>query len=146
VLGQGGQDADHDQVAADRAGLVVRGVQVGADLPLEPVERVAGQLTRRHVDLQVELADLGSPERVRDRLQGLGVAHRGHAGRVDEVQLELLAHQGRVLVELPLAQHAGERVQRAPDLVPVAAPVLAGDLDRLDVTAHGGLLPLFTEW
>jgi len=99
----------------------------------------------RHVDLQVELADLGGPGRIRDRRQRLGVAHGGHAADVDQVQLDLLAYHRGILVEPALAQHAGERVQRAPDLVPVLAAVLAGDLDRLDVTAHGGLVPFFAD-
>ena len=136
LLGQRGQDADHDQVAADAAGLGVGGVQVGPDLVFQPVERVAAEQPGRHVDLQVELADLGGPGRVRDHVEHLGVAHRRHAVGVHQVQLDLLAHHGAVLVERPLAEHAGEHVQRAPHLLAVLAPVLAADLDRLDVTAH----------
>jgi hypothetical protein len=139
VLGQRRQDADHDQVAADRAGLRVRGVEVGADFPLQVRERVAVEVPRRHVDLQVELPDLGRPGRIRDRVEHVGVAHRGHAVLVDQVQLDLLADRRQVLVEQALAEHPGERIKRAPHLVTVLAPVLAADLDRLDVTAHDGL-------
>jgi hypothetical protein len=136
LFGQGGQDADHDQVAADRAGPGVGVVEVVAELGLQGGERVAVERPRRHVDLQVELPDLGGPGRAGDRVERGGVAHGRHPVLVDQVQLDFLADRRGVLLEQALAEHAGEDVQRAPDLVPVLAPVLATDLDCLDVTAH----------
>ena len=97
---------------------------------------VAAELAGRHVDLQVELPDLGRPSRVGDRLQRVGVAHGGHAPLVHQVQLDLLAHRRRILVEQPLTEHPGENIERPPYLLPVLAPILAADLDGLDVTAH----------
>ena len=55
---------------------------------------------------------------------------------VDEVQLDLLAHLRRVVLERILPQHPGERVKRAPHLLPVQPPVLTAELDRLNLTAH----------
>jgi hypothetical protein len=136
VFGQRGQDADHDQVAAHGAGPGVGRVEVGAQLGLQDVQRVAVEHPGRHVDLQVELPDLGGPGRAGDRREHVGVAHRRHAALVGQVQLDLLADRVGVLVEQALAEHAGERVERAAHLVPVLAPILAADLDRLDVTAH----------
>ena len=130
------QDADHYQPGPGAAGLLVPGVEVVPDLLLKLGERVAGQLPGRHVDLQVELPHLDAPGRVRDRVEHVGVAHGRHGRRVDEVQLDLLAHPRRAVLEQALAQHPGERVKRAPYLLPVQPPVLAGELDRLNLTAH----------
>ena len=141
LLGQRRQDAGHDQQAADGPRPRVRGVQLGADLPLEVRQGVAGQPPRRHVDLEVELAELGRPGRAGDRLQHVRVAHGRRAMLIDDVQLDLLADLRGIGVEHALAEHAGEHVELAADLVAVLAPVLSAYLDGLDVTAHVGLLP-----
>jgi hypothetical protein len=136
VLAQRGQDADHHQVAADVPGLGVPGVQAAADLGLQPGDRVAGQLPGRHVDLQVELAQLGGPGRVRDRLQHVGVAHGRPALVIDQVQLDFQPDLSGVGLEQVLAEHPGEYVQRPAHLVPVLPPVFTADRDQLDVATH----------
>jgi hypothetical protein len=136
VLAQRRQDADHDQAGAHAAGGVIPVIQAGADLALQLDQRVAVELAGRQVDLQVELPHLGGPGRIGERAEHLLAPHRRHAGGVHEIQLDLLAHQVRVSLEPALPQHGGERLQRAPHLVAVDAPVLAADLDRLDVTTH----------
>ena len=68
---------------------------------------------RRDVDLDVELAELGLEVRVGDRLEHLGVAHRGVARIVDQVELDLAADRRPLGVEARLAQHAREHVQAA---------------------------------
>jgi hypothetical protein len=141
-LVQRGQDADHDQPGAGAAGLRVTGVEVVPDHLLQVGQGVPGQLARRHVDLQVELGDLGAPGRVGERGEHVGVAHGRCAAGVHQVQLDLLAHLGRVVLEQLLTQHPGEDVQGAPYLVPVLAPVLTAELDRLDVAAHGTSAPV----
>ena len=126
-LGQRGQDADHHQAAAEAASLLVASVQAAANLAFQARKGVATQLPRRHVDLQVELTDLGRPGRVRDRGQHVGIAHRRRALLVDQVQLDLLAHQCRTGLEQPLMQHPGEHVQGARQLRPVvrrSSPVI----------------------
>ena len=55
---------------------------------------------------------------------------------VHQVQFDLQAHLGRVGLEQVLAEHPGEHLQRALELVPVLPPVLTTDLDRLNVPAH----------
>ena len=51
------------------------------------------------------------------------------------------AGQRPLEVELRLAEHPGEHVQAAPQLLPVAQPVLAGERPGLDLFAHAGRLP-----
>ncbi len=136
LLLQRGQDADHDEAAADAAGVAVRGVEAGSHLLLQAGQGVTRQLPRRHVDLEVELPELGRPGGVRDRVEHVGVAHGRHAALVDQVQLDLQAHPRGAGLEHVFLEHLGEHFQRAPHPVAVDAPVLAADLDRLDVTTH----------
>jgi hypothetical protein len=89
VPAQGGQDADHHHVRADRARLVLRRVERHAHLVLVVGEAGTGEPARRHVDLDVELAELGLEVRVGDRRQRLGVAHGRIGDLVDEVELDL---------------------------------------------------------
>ena len=136
LLPQGRQDADHDEAAAAPPGLGVGRVEIGANLLLQAIERVTAQLAGRHVDLDIELSELGSPGRIGDRVEHVGIAHRRLAALVDEVQLDLLADPRRGVLEYVLPQHPVEHVERAPELLPVLAAVLAADLDRLNITAH----------
>src|SRR5262249_19807475 len=85
---------------------------------------------------EVELPELGRPGGVRDCLKHGGVAHGRRPAGVDQVQLDLHAHLRRVGLEQALLQHPREDLQRAPYLVPVLGPVLAADLDGLNVTTH----------
>src|SRR5262249_56118995 len=62
--------------------------------------------------------------------EGWGLAGGGGGERGREVSV------GGVRVEHVLAQHSGDRLQRALELVPIPPPVLATDLDRLNVPAH----------
>ena len=130
------QDADHDEVVADAARLGVRVVQAAADLLLQACQGIAVEPPRRHVDLEVELAEFGRPGRVGDGVEHVGVLHGRSPVVVHQVQLDLQAHLCRVGLEQALAQHPGEHLQRALELVPVLPPVLATDLDRLNVPAH----------
>ena len=68
-------------------------------LVLEARQRVTGHFARRHVDLEVELADLGCPGRIRDGREHVGVPHGRRTLAVDEVQLDLLSDKGRVSLE-----------------------------------------------
>ena len=81
VFGQRGQDADHDQPAPRAAGLGVRGIEAGADLLLQVRERAALQPPGRHVDLEVELPELGRPGGVGDRVEDGRVAHGRRPGQ-----------------------------------------------------------------
>jgi len=130
------KDADHHQPGPGAAGLLVPGVEVVPDHLLQLGQRVSGQPPRRHVDLQIELPEFDAPGRVRDRVQHVGVAHGRNGLRVDKVQLDLLADLCRAVLEQVLPQHPGERVQRAPHLLPVHSPVLTAELDRLNLTTH----------
>ncbi len=136
LVAQGGEDARHDQVRADGTGALLRVVQGGADLGLPRVGTALGESPGRDVDLEVEPAQLGVPGRVRDRLQRVGVAHRGLGPVVDQVQLDLETHLGPLGLETRLAQHLRERVEALLHLDPVAAAVLAGEGERRDVPSH----------
>mgnify|MGYP003694716787 CR=1 FL=1 len=98
--------------------------------------RVPVELPGRHVDLEIELPELGRPGRIGDRVEHGGVVHGRRTLLVHEVQLDLQADLRRAGIEQVLVQHPGEDLQRAPHLVPVLAPVFAADLDGLNVTAH----------
>ncbi len=95
LLAQRGQDAGHDQVGADGRGALLGVVQRGPDLGLPGIGAALGQPARRHVDLQVEAAQLGRPGGVGDRLEHVAVAHRRLGPVVDQVELDLQAHPGR---------------------------------------------------
>lgn len=135
-LAQCGQGADHDQMGADRRGAVLGVVQGGADLGLPGVGAARRELPGRDVDLQVEPAQLGGPGGVRDRFEGVAVAHRRFAPVVDQVQLDLQADLGPLGLEPGLAQHLREGLQALLHLDPVAAAVLAGEDQRRDVPSH----------
>ena len=64
------------------------------------------------------------------------VAHGRLGGRVDQVELDLQPGHRPVGVEAEVVQHQREDVQAAPDLLPVADPVLPGEGALLDVPAH----------
>ena len=136
-LADGGQDPDHHHVRAHGARPLLGAVQADPDRILELREHLALEPPRRHVDLDVELADLGLEVGVRDRLERAGVRQGGVAGLVGEVQLDLEAERAPVGVEARLAQHAREDVQAGPDLLPVALAVLAREDSGLDLLSHG---------
>src|SRR5205814_14860 len=121
---------------AGAAGLRVGGVEAGADLLLQARHRVAIEPPGRHVDLEIELPKLGRPRWVGDSVEHGGVAHGRRPAGVHEVQLDLHAHLRRVGLEQAFLQHPCEDLQRAPYLVAVLGPVLAADLDGLNVTTH----------
>ena len=134
---QGRQDADHHQVGADLRGLGLGVVEAAPQVRLERRQPALAQLGRRHVDLDVELAQLGLEVRVGDGGQRLGVLQRRVTELVDEVELHLEPGHRVVGVELVLAQHPGERVEAAVHLLAVAGAVGAGELLCFDVFAHG---------
>jgi hypothetical protein len=137
ILGQCGQDADHDQAAPGAAGLGVRAVQAGADLLFQVREGALFEPPGWHVDLEVELPELGRPGRVGDGVEHGLVAHGWHPVLIDQVQLDFHAHPRRADLEPALEQHPGEDVQRTLYLLPVLPAVLATDLDGLNFTSHG---------
>ena len=136
LFGQRGQDADHDQPAAGLARPGVRGVEAGADLLLQVREHVTLKPPGRHVDLEIELPELGRPGGIGDRVEHGRVAHGRLPVGVHQVQLDLHAHPGRAGLEPALAEHPGEHVQRTLHLFPVLAPVLTTDRDGLNVASH----------
>jgi hypothetical protein len=93
------QDAHHHGVRAHAARVLLGVVEAGPQRALEVGVLVAGQPPRRHVDLDVELAELGLEVGVGDRAQDLGVAHRRVRVLVDEVELDLHAGQGTLELE-----------------------------------------------
>ena len=103
---------------------------------LERRQPALAQLGRRHVDLDVELAELGLEVRVGDRLQRLGVLQRRVAALVDQVELDLQPGHRVVGVEARLAQHPGEHVEVAAHLLAVPRAVGPRELLCLDLFAH----------
>lgn len=99
VLPQGGQDADHDQMDADRPGALLRVVQRGADLLLPVVGATFGEPPGRNVDLQIEPAQLGVPGGIGDGVEHVTAPHGRLALRVGQVQLDLQAHLRALRVE-----------------------------------------------
>ena len=91
VLGaQRRQDADHDDVRAPAAERVLGVVEAGAQVAVSSSTAfVPASTARRHVDLDVELAEFGLEVVVGDRVEHVGVAHRRVAVLVDEVELDL---------------------------------------------------------
>ena len=100
-------------------------VELRPDLFLVRLRAVACQAARRHVDLEVEPAELGGEHRVVDVRKDLRVAQRGVAVLVDEVELDLHAGHRPLEVEARLGEHQREGVQAAVHLRAVALPVLA---------------------
>ena len=142
VLGvEGRQRADHDDVRPDRPGALLGLVEAVPQLRLELRGGRAGQRRRAHVHLDVELAHLGLEDLVGDRGEDLLVAHRRVLLGVDQVELDLHAGQRPLEVELRLVEHPAEHVQAAPQLLPVAQAVPAGERPGLDLFAHAGRLP-----
>src|SRR6185437_1295608 len=82
-LGERGQDADHQHVAAGGVGLALGVVEGVPDALFQLDCRLAGQQPGLHVDLDVELAELGLEVGVADRIEHRGVAQRRVAGLVD---------------------------------------------------------------
>ena len=123
--------------APDRARPLLGAVEAAADRLLELREDAIGERARRHVDLDVELADLGLEVRVRDRLERTRVDQRRIAGLVGQVQLDLEPEGAPVRIEARLAEHAREHVQARPDLLPVALAVLAREDRGGDLLSHG---------
>ena len=140
VGGQRRQDPDHHQVRADLGRLGLRAVEVAAQQLLELLEPTLAQLDRWHVDLDVEQAQLGLEGGVGDGGERLGALQRRVAALVDQVELDLEPGHRVVGVEPRLAQHAGEHVEAAPDLLAVAGPVGPGELLCLHLFAHVGTL------
>ena len=136
VRGQRRQDPDHHQVRADLGRLGLGAVEVAAQQLLELLEPALTELDRRHVDLDVEQAELGLEGGVGDGRQRLGVLQRRVAVLVDQVELDLEPGHRVVGVEPRLAQHPGEHVETAPDLLAVARPVGPGELLCLHLFAH----------
>ena len=109
-------------------------------LVLELREAALAELGRRHVDLDVELAELGLEVRVGDGLEDLGVLQGRVARVVDEVELHLETRHRVVGLERRLTQHAREHVEVAAHLLAVARPVGPAELLLIDLFAHDGTL------
>ncbi len=97
---------------------------------------------RRHVDLDVELTQLGLEVGVGDGGQDLGVLQRRIAVLVDQIELHLQARHRVVGVEACLAKHPGEHVQADTDLLAVTRSVSPAELLRFHLFAHAGTLRL----
>jgi hypothetical protein len=136
LLAQRRQDPDHDQAAAGAARLLIGGVEAGPELLLQSHQRVPRQLPGRDVDLQIELPELGPPDRIDDGVKHLRAAHGRRQLSADQIQLDFQAHLRRTVLEHPIAQHPGEHVERAAQLVPVGAPFLAADPYCLNIATH----------
>src|SRR5262249_8397113 len=133
---QRGQDPDHDGVRTDRAGVLLGRVEAGAYLLLEPAQAVVGQPARRHVDLDVELPELGLEVGVGDGPQRLLVAHGRLAMLVDQVELDLQPGERPFELEPRLLEHLCEHVEAPPYLLPVALPVLTRENVAVDLLTH----------
>ena len=141
VLGpQRRQDPDHHRAGPGLLGLRVGGVERGPHRLLEGGEAEVGELAGRDVDLDVEPAELGLELGVRDRLEHLGVAQRRLEVAVDQVELDLQPGHRPLEVEARLGQHPRQRVEPAAHLLPVALPVLARELRRVDLGSHAHIL------
>ena len=143
ALGQRRQDADHHQVRArPAADFSSASLRLRRRLSSKRLEPALAQLGRRHVDLDVELAELGLEVGVGDRRERLGVLERRVAVLVDQVELDLEAGHRVVGVEGRLAQHPGEHVEAAPHLLAVPRAIGRGELLEVDLFAHGRTLGL----
>ena len=142
ALGEGRQDADHHHVGADLRRLGLGVVEAAAQAVLEGREAALAQPGRRHVDLDVELTELGLEVGVGDRLERLGVLQRRVTLLVDQVELDLDPGHRVVGVEACLAQHPREHVEVATHLLPVSRAVSAGELLSFDLFAHDQTLVL----
>ena len=98
---------------------------VGLPLSLLELAEHASVQHPRHVDLHVELAELGLEVRFGDRLERAGVDHRRVALLVGEVELDLEADGASLGVEARLAEHSREHVEAGAHLLAVALAVLA---------------------
>ncbi|GIF26899.1 hypothetical protein Ate02nite_96290 [Paractinoplanes tereljensis] len=136
LAAQRGQNADHHGVRADRPGMFLGAVEAGPQGALEVGVLVAGQAPGRHVDLDVELTQLGLEVRIGDRAEHLGVAHGRIGVLIDQVELDLHAGQRPLELETRLPQHRREHVETPTDLVPVLRPIFPGEVGLFDFLAH----------
>ena len=120
--------------------LLLGVVERAAQALLEGRQAALAELGRRHVDLDVELAELGLEVGVGDGLEHLGVLQGRVARVVDEVELHLETGHRVVGVERRLAQHPREHVEVAAHLLAVARAVGPAELLLLDLFAHDGTL------
>ena len=118
-------------------GLLLGVVEAAPQRVLEGRQPTLVELGRRHVDLDVELPELGLEVGVRDRLERLGVLQRRVADLVDQVELDLQPGHRVVGVEARLTQHPGEDVQIAAHLLAVPGPVGTRELLSFHLFAHG---------
>ena len=135
-LAQGGQDADHRHPAAHPPGAVISAIHAFLYVFLQLGQRIAGQRSRRDIDLQVELAELGGPAWIVNGLQCLGALHRRRPGVIHQVELDLETHLLVPGIEPVLAEHLGEDIQATVHLLAVATPVLLAHGDRGNFPAH----------
>ena len=118
------------------------GVELVAHLGLVAHRAVAREAARRHVDLEVEPAELLDERRVVDlRRAPRCCAAPGRPSSSTRLSSTSMPVIGVLEVEPGLGEHPGEDVQAAVDLVAVALPVLAREGPARDVIAHGGRLP-----
>jgi hypothetical protein len=121
-----------------RAGLVLGIIEAGAGVAFQLREDLAPQQSRGHVDLHVELPQLGLEAGVGDRLKGSGVDQRRIPGVVGEVELYLEPKRSALRVKPGLREHAGKHVQACPDLAAVALTVLSGERVGGNLLTHVG--------
>jgi hypothetical protein len=141
-LGQRRQDPDQDDLGVGLAGPLVRVLQRAADLRQVVTEAAASDQPRRHVQLEVELPQLGLESRIRDVREHLGVAHGRIAVRIYQVEFDLQPGGGLLCLEAEIVEHQRENVEATPDLPPVPPPIVAGERGRRDVHAHRPSPPL----
>src|SRR6185312_12045638 len=133
---QGRQHPDHDDVRADRAGLLLGGVEACPQLGLELLSRPANKAARPDVDLDVELPELGLKGGICDSGKDLRVAHSRVLALVHQVEFDFQAGERAFEVELRLAQHPREYLEGLAQLRAIALPVLTTEVPALDLRAH----------
>src|SRR6476620_9928235 len=133
---QGWQHPDHDDVCADRAGLLLGGVEACPQLGLELLSRPANKAARPDVDLDVELPELGLKGGICDSGKDLRVAHSRVLALVHQVEFDFQAGERAFEVELRLAQHPREYLEGLAQLRAIALPVLTTEISALDLRAH----------
>ena len=134
------QDPDDHHVRADRPRLALGVVEARPGVPLELRKHPALEQARRHVDLDVELAELGLERRVGDRLERGRVDQRGVAGVVGQVELDFEPERSPLGVKPRLGQHPGEHVEVRPHLHAVALSILATEGSGCNLLAHGAII------
>ena len=121
---------------ADGASLSLGVVEAAASVLFELQEHALVEQSRRDVDLEVELTQLGLEVGVRDRLERRRVDERRIAGVIGEVELDLESERPPFGVKSRLREHPREDIKARTYLAPVSLAVLATERFRGDLLTH----------